>query len=126
VLLPKHQQCHGMAVTNKGQKPISLLSETANTRRFEIPAGTTQINIAESYNRGWAATLDGQDLALTKTSNNGMEVVFDEPLRADGQHTIRYHPSLRTIYLPILIGSLVVLGFISAISAFKPSISMLR
>lgn len=103
-----------LATTSTGEtRPITLDTETANTRTFILPTGTHSVLIAETFNRGWTALANGTRIPIEKSDRNGMTLTFEEPLDPPQQVSMRYRPWLQPIYLPIILATLLALGVAS-------------
>ena len=60
--------------------PISIDSETFNTRVMMLPVNTVQLDIAESFNKKWRAVLQGHVTSVNKSERNGMTIALPKPV----------------------------------------------
>jgi len=107
--------------------PLPVERTTRNTHLLCLPPGTEKLTIAESYNRGWdnitivdmseksGAVRTGEGTRLMRTDNNGMEVLFAQPIENTGTILLQYRPPWQKYYLPIIIGTLLAMSALSTL-----------
>ena len=82
-----------MAAGKNGEiTPVFLSFETANSRKFTVPAGTSAIVIGETYHPRWHAKANEIILKVERTARDGMRILLPAPVERPTEITLRFKP----------------------------------
>ena len=104
------------AVGSGASRSVSISSWQPDQRRLAIgPGAASYLEVHENYNPGWAATLNGQQLAPVRL--DGWQQAFIVPAGAGGAITMTFRPA--TTYHLVLIASILAAALLLALAAWS-------
>ena len=113
-ILYKNTQFEGLFIVtlSSGERiAVTPSSETPNSMEFDLPPGTENLSLLTSYNPGWSFVTPGKSWEkVDESDQHGMNIVFDPPTQSDPSSvTLRYIPTYRHYYRPLIVSTSAVL-----------------
>lgn len=91
--------------------PIKENWKTYNRIHLTIPPHSNNLTILESYHKGWKASIDGQDVQITRTARGGMYLNVPSSEKAYDLQ-LEFRMPYREYYYTIMLLTAIGLGFV--------------
>lgn len=109
-----------LAQNREHKKALSTLWKTSNRRFLQIPAGTEQLEILETYSEGWRYQInEGAWRYPEKTDIFSMQINFQQPLDTDSTLLLQYVPPNTKFYSFTMAFGIFALLLYSALRFFR-------